>query len=335
MTLEFNPHFAVHVVTIEGAAHHNVQLGESASGNVTRIMNAVDGLEDKVAKAEEDLRNCANQVKLAQAELARPFEQEDELNEKSARLAQLNLELNIDNHSSAFDDEDELSLSEDEEYDYRAELADCGLDEAELFSRDHRSRSETDDVVAEIGGELAEQGKKDALREEIEAGAVIDVEGTLIRETQEGETEVVTELDDDNQAPRTTRGDVVLIGLPAVIDPAEERKAVIAEARRKLAEDGTMPVITDALEGRAYTGEIVEVGTAYAVQKIDEGRGIVHNLKYLRDFKRVLDTSGAPILEISYDKDMVGRVDVGDRQARGRGFGNREEPERRAVGMGR
>jgi hypothetical protein len=101
-------------------------------------------------------------------------------------------------------------------------------------------------------------------------------------------------------------------------DYADERKAIIAEAKRKLAEDGAMPIITDAMEGRAYEGEILEVGSAYAVQKIDEGRGIIHTLEYLKDFSRVINSSGAPYLEITYDREMNGRVGAKNTAERGR-----------------
>ncbi|MDR0653432.1 MAG: hypothetical protein LBG12_09030, partial [Synergistaceae bacterium] len=107
-------------------------------------------------------------------------------------------------------------------------------------------------------------------------------------------------------------------------DLTEERKAIIAEAKRKLAEDGAMPIITDAMEGNAYEGEILEIGSAYAVQKIDEGRGIIHNLSYLKDFKRMINESGVPYLEISYDREMNGSI--GAREAAGQG---------RAASMGR
>jgi hypothetical protein len=93
-------------------------------------------------------------------------------------------------------------------------------------------------------------------------------------------------------------------------DLTEERKAIIAEAKRKLAEDGAMPIITDAMEGKAYEGEILEIGSAYAVQKIDEGRGIIHNLSYLKDFSRVINESGVPYLEITYDREMYGSIDA-------------------------
>jgi hypothetical protein len=79
-----------------------------------------------------------------------------------------------------------------------------------------------------------------------------------------------------------------------------------------------VPIITDAIEGRAYEGEILEVGSAYAVQKIDEGRGIIHNLEYLKDFSRVINSSGVPYLEITYDGEMNGRVGAKNTAERGR-----------------
>jgi hypothetical protein len=101
-------------------------------------------------------------------------------------------------------------------------------------------------------------------------------------------------------------------------DATEERKVIIAEAKRKLAGDGAVPIITDAIEGRAYAGEIVEIGSAYAVQKIDEGRGIIHNLNYLKDFSRVINQSGVPYLEITYDREMNGSVGAKEAEAQGR-----------------
>jgi hypothetical protein len=121
------------------------------------------------------------------------------------------------------------------------------------------------------------------------------------------------------EAERDKNGKIV-----SFADYAEERKAIIAEAKRKLAEDGAVPVITDAIEGRAYSGEIVEIGSAYAVQKIDEGRGIIHNLSYLKDFSRVINESGIPYLEITYDREMNGSIGAKEIVEHGR-----------AVSMGR
>jgi hypothetical protein len=137
----------------------------------------------RVAKTsrEEELKECANQVRLAQDQLEKPFAQEEELAEKSARLVQLNLELNIDRHSGV-DDEDELTMSEDEEYDYRNELEKTGMDETELFSR---KKDAPDEIVVGVGEELTEQGKNDELRAEIEGGAMLDIDDTLVEDTSQ------------------------------------------------------------------------------------------------------------------------------------------------------
>ena len=66
----------------------------------------------------------------------------------------------------------------------------------------------------------------------------------------------------------------------------------------------------------------MEIGSAYAVQKIDEGRGIIHNLQYLKDFTRVLNESNIPYLEITYDRDMNGSVVVIEDAPLGRTMAN-------------
>jgi N12 class adenine-specific DNA methylase len=465
MSIEYNPHFATHQLTLKGNDSYRITMSDSASGNITRINNALNGFEERMERTEGEMKDCANQARLAQAELEKPFAQEQELAEKSARLAQLNLELNINNHSEGMDEEDELTLSEDEEYDYRSELADTGIDEADLFSR---KKDDPDEVVAGVGEELSEQGASDALRAEIEGGAMLNIDGTLVKETAinfDGDgTEISDTLIDgpaemsvasadiygekmnlgnyadyhypkaaqfldlhgisvvslqqsddatyrllvegtvnsvlqrekiaepslnprnsnleyhfirdcamsvvcrelempDFPSPPALEGfsgeemwqmrekgyqvaesalyghlpqserDAVLqawsnsasetvkesrVKITSLSDYAGERKAIIAEAKRKLAEDGAMPIITDAMEGRAYEGEILEVGSAYAVQKVDEGRGIIHNLSYLKDFSRVINESGVPYLEITYDREMNGSVGAKETAEQGR-----------------
>ncbi|MDR0652087.1 MAG: DEAD/DEAH box helicase family protein [Synergistaceae bacterium] len=329
MTLEFNPHFVMHHLTLKGNNSYRIDMGDSASGNITKLNNVLNGFEGRIQKTEEELKECANQARLAAEQLEKPFAQEEELAEKSARLATLNLELNIDRHGGV-DDEDELILSEDEEYDYRSEIEESGIDETELFSR---KKDDPDEVMAGVGEELAGQGKHDELLREIESGAMLDIDGTLVPEIAPITGEQA-KLSLYGHLPQTERDmairdglasrDEKSAGIASLADYAEERKAIIAEARRKLAEDGAMPIITDAMEGRAYEGEILEIGSSYAVQKIDEGRGIIHNLSYLKDFSRVIGQSGVPYLEITYDREMNGTI--GAKEAAGQG---------RAVAMGR
>lgn len=73
-----------------------VTLGDSELGNLTRIENALDSIAKRVENSKEQLETVEAQLETAKSELDKPFPQEDELNEKLARLAELNTLLNID-----------------------------------------------------------------------------------------------------------------------------------------------------------------------------------------------------------------------------------------------
>ena len=75
---------------------HRVTLGKDPRGNLTRIDNALNGMADRLATVQSKLESLYSQMETAKAELGKPFPQEEELRTKSARLAELNIELNID-----------------------------------------------------------------------------------------------------------------------------------------------------------------------------------------------------------------------------------------------
>lgn len=88
-----------YVLTLKGKMTHKVTLGKDARGNLTRIDNALNGIEKRLETAKERLESLYSQVENAKAELGKPFPQEEELRVKSARLAELNAELNIDDRT--------------------------------------------------------------------------------------------------------------------------------------------------------------------------------------------------------------------------------------------
>lgn len=75
---------------------HSISLGGSNAGNITRIDNVLDSIEKRIEGSKEQLKMVHEQREEAKAELAKPFAHEQELADKSARLAQLNAELNLD-----------------------------------------------------------------------------------------------------------------------------------------------------------------------------------------------------------------------------------------------
>jgi hypothetical protein len=81
---------------MRGAMTYQIELGTDALGNIARINNALDRLPERLGGARETLAEIGRQAEAARAELEKPFEQEAELQEKEARLALLNADLNID-----------------------------------------------------------------------------------------------------------------------------------------------------------------------------------------------------------------------------------------------
>ena len=95
MDVCFDSFERAYVVTLKGAASHHVSLGIDNIGNITRLDNAIDGIEKRLVKAEEQLKNLKTQLETAKTEVGKPFAQEDELRQKMARLTELNALLDM------------------------------------------------------------------------------------------------------------------------------------------------------------------------------------------------------------------------------------------------
>ena len=84
------------ILTMKGQMTHRVALGKDARGNLNRMDHALSSMPDRLAAVEDRLENIQKQMAAAKAELGKPFPQEAELQEKSARLAALNIQLDMD-----------------------------------------------------------------------------------------------------------------------------------------------------------------------------------------------------------------------------------------------
>ena len=87
------------ILTLKGKMNHRVTLGKDARGNLTRIDNVLNAMPDRLQNVRNTLDALTAQMETAKAELGKPFPQEEELRTKSARLAELNAELNIDDRT--------------------------------------------------------------------------------------------------------------------------------------------------------------------------------------------------------------------------------------------
>lgn len=90
-----------HTLTLKGAMSHTAKLGLDARGNLTRIDNALNNMPQRLQSVQKELENLYNQQAAAKLEVQKPFTQEQELKEKTARLAVLDRELNMSAMRSA------------------------------------------------------------------------------------------------------------------------------------------------------------------------------------------------------------------------------------------
>ena len=100
--------FSTLSLTLKGQMSHKVDLGSNPSGNITRMDNALDKIPGRIQALLRQIDNLNQQMEAAKAEIGKPFPKEAELQQKSARLIQLDAELNLDGKSS------EISSEQDE-----------------------------------------------------------------------------------------------------------------------------------------------------------------------------------------------------------------------------
>ena len=101
-------------IAFKGQSTNHVFLGTDARGNITRLDKALDNFPERIEKAENRLGTLIQQRDAAQAELGKPFQQEDELAEKSARLAELDALLNMEDSPSQEAPEKEKAETKEE-----------------------------------------------------------------------------------------------------------------------------------------------------------------------------------------------------------------------------
>lgn len=100
MELSFNTFEKQYVLTLVGGLKYPVPLGTDAIGNITRIDNRIADIPNVLSDAEARLENTILQQKNAKEQVEKPFPQEEELKEKSKRLAEVNALLDMDRRDS-------------------------------------------------------------------------------------------------------------------------------------------------------------------------------------------------------------------------------------------
>ena len=107
LNIRFDSFKNEHQIVLRGELSYPVPLGDDLRGNIVRLDNAIGNFADRIADADAALDSLEQQKQAAEVEIAKPFAQEEELQTKSARLAELDALLNMEHQSSRTEPEAE------------------------------------------------------------------------------------------------------------------------------------------------------------------------------------------------------------------------------------
>jgi N12 class adenine-specific DNA methylase len=96
LILSFDTFTKAFQLTIKNVLGHSIVLGNDVYGNISRIYNALSGLPREAERCQRKLEDIHRQMDEARLEVDKPFAQEQELKEKSERLAELDALLNME-----------------------------------------------------------------------------------------------------------------------------------------------------------------------------------------------------------------------------------------------
>ena len=99
LSLRFDAFRTEYQALLKGRRKYTVPLGNDPLGNIIRLDNSLNNFPERITSAENELDTLHQQQAAAQIEVEKPFPQEEELAEKSARLAELNAQLDVDEKS--------------------------------------------------------------------------------------------------------------------------------------------------------------------------------------------------------------------------------------------
>ena len=99
LSLRFDAFRTEYQALLKGQRKYTVPLGTDPLGNIIRLDNSLNSFPERITAAENELETLHQQQAAAQIEVEKPFPQEEELAEKSARLAELNAQLDVDEKS--------------------------------------------------------------------------------------------------------------------------------------------------------------------------------------------------------------------------------------------
>lgn len=94
-------------ITLSGAGQYKMDIGESASGNLTRLENFIKEFATREERAVKRLESTRADFEVAKAQVNVPFEHKDKIMELNTELSELNAELDLNKREEVVIDDEE------------------------------------------------------------------------------------------------------------------------------------------------------------------------------------------------------------------------------------
>ncbi len=115
MILSFDTFYKTFYLDMKNNLSYRVELGGDANGNITRIDNVLNSIEERLSSTENTLEDTKKNFENAKQDMNRPFPQEDELKQKIKRLDELNIKLNLSKEKDCEEDKKSQTCKKEHE----------------------------------------------------------------------------------------------------------------------------------------------------------------------------------------------------------------------------
>jgi hypothetical protein len=241
-----------------GGLTHQIELGSSPIGNITRIDNALEKIPERLESAKVYIEDLHKQLEAAKEELGRPFPQGQELEEKSARLAELDILLNMDsNQDTRSEQQNEPTQSE------------------------QQKESEQDEERTTEAPERENTANLSAPVPDLQVGQRVVF---CPFEGQAKLTGEIVEVSDTTITMRSGRATIPVIRDMGTFSeaPAPDRMETLEYAQELARQHtGTDGIVFVASGDCTYNGPIIEKTPTFLIQEVREGMAALHRLKDL------------------------------------------------------
>lgn len=189
-------------ITLTANGQYILSIGESASGNLTRLENFIEDFPKRKERLENRLKQLKDDLEIAKEQVEKPFEHKEHLLELLSEQTELNAELDLDK-------KDEIIAGDDEETDddnYRAlPTQRNNKEDNDIIDKEDKTALMQVEILPDysvVAKDMHEHGyfwdgmlpmRKDAAKRAFERGVQVYILG---KDDTEREAEVITDFED-------------------------------------------------------------------------------------------------------------------------------------------